>query len=532
MLADISPHLVTSDNPAGETGALDYHRCALLHNFLVEYGWVASGRSLADLERRSFFEHYGDEANEMRERLEPGLIAFLEEAYVVQRSLFHFWVDDLTHPSEMWTNYECDDEGETLTIYSINCGICSHSNGLMYHLRHHKAAMALSIFDMDCAQPFDDHPELWHPLETVLSNWIHMIQLGKITASPEESKTETEQMGVWAWHSYGEAQVGNAVAAFDRLVEAIESRMPTESLRPAREGPLLSDGDLDAASILKRCFVRGFLTQVRVPRFDFIAPGLLVPHDSEAFIFSQAFTTIDTSCNDGVTVPPVLLFRATDYTANFDTDEKWTKPNPFGRPYEVEKGDHSVPAGLYSESVDRSVWDTAEEGFRLVLPFSMGYGWDAGAKKSCGSKSESGVVADLFQHGYKPFGGEWWRAQRLERLFEKWTELVERGVWDVGEKGVAGTVMKFGDADRGAWKDYQIAPTCHPAAPPRPGTPIRARVHLTAPNLDLTLLPPTRGRRHHQPRDRVSAHGTRREDGSGAESGFGDWGGRFAGAWG
>ena len=461
-LLDISRHLVTPDNPARDTGTLDYQRCALLHNFLVEYSWVAEGRSLADLDRRSFFERYGDEAEEIRERLDPALIAFLEAIYDVEGSVFYLWVSGISPPDHMWFCHFGDDEGETLTLYMTNCGICGHSNGLMYHQRHCKATMALAIEDMDYSQPIEDHPELWHPLETVLTNWIHMIQLGKITATPEE--TDCEKYGTWAWHTYGEAQVDNTVAAFDRLVETIESRMPAESLRPAREGPLFSDEDLDAASILESCFVRGFLTRVRVPRFEFIAPGLLVPHDREAFVSSQVFTTVASSDDDEdkewpytVMVPPVLLFRATDLTANFDSWDKYRSLSPFCDPYKVAEGDHSVPAGLYSESVPRSGIDFAEEGFRLILPFSL-VGGEGGARYSNGGELEKGAVADLFQHGFKPFGGDCQRAQRLERLFGKWTELVERGVWDVDESGVAGTILKFEDADKGAWRDYYIEP--------------------------------------------------------------------------
>ncbi|KFY24380.1 hypothetical protein V491_02176 [Pseudogymnoascus sp. VKM F-3775] len=460
-LSDTSRHLVTPDNPASNTGTLDYRRCALLHNFIVEYSWLADGRSLSDIDRRSFFERGGDEANKIRERLDLALISFLEEAndieYDLEHPNFYFWVGSIHHPSQMFViSDNFHDDSETITLYPTDVAFCSHLNGLMYHQKQCKATMALGIEDRDFTEPIEDHPELWHPLETVLSNWIHMIQIGKITASPKE--TDIDKQGAWEWHSYSEAQVDSTVAAFDQLVDAIESRMAAESLRPAREGPFLSDEDLDAASILNPCFVREFLTRVRVPRFEFIAPGLLVSHGREAFVSGQVFTTVDTSSDDGVVVPPVLLFRATDRTANFDYDSEYISLNPFAGPYGVPKGDHSVPAGLYSESVRRSEWDNAEEGFRLILPFALS-GKEDGARTSDGRRPMKGAVADLFQHGFKPFGGEWYRAQRLERLFEKWTELVERGVWDIDVKGVAGTVEKFGDADKGAWRDYYIEPT-------------------------------------------------------------------------
>lgn len=56
--------------------------------------------------------------------------------------------------------------------------------------------------------------------------------------------------------------------------------------------------------------------------------------------------------------------------------------------------------------------------------------------------------------------GGGWRSQRLERLFKRWTELIESGVWTVGEDGVEGPIDKFGDADNGndAWRDYWITP--------------------------------------------------------------------------
>jgi hypothetical protein len=195
--------------------------------------------------------------------------------------------------------------------------------------------MALGIEDMDFSLPVENHPELWHPLETVLSNWIHMLQISKVTASPDDA--ENEKYGPWTWHSYSEAQVGSTIAAFDQLVESIESRMPAESLRLAQEGPLLSDADLDATSIPESCFVRGFLTRARAPRFEFVAPGLLVPHDREAFALDEAFTTINSSSEDGVVIPPVLLFRATDHTTNFDCENKYRSLNPFCAPIQLRK---------------------------------------------------------------------------------------------------------------------------------------------------------------------------------------------------
>jgi hypothetical protein len=100
-----------------------------------------------------------------------------------------------------------------------------------------------------------------------------------------------------------------------------------------------------------------------------------------------------------------------------------------------------VGAGVYSESVERNAFDNAEEGFRLLLPFSFkkdDWGPGTGARKSDGSIVGGDYlenVAEIFQHGFTPFGGEGNRAQRLERLFDCWRKLVEDGVWSVGPQG-------------------------------------------------------------------------------------------------
>lgn len=122
-----------------------------------------------------------------------------------------------------------------------------------------------------------------------------------------------------------------------------------------------------------------------------------------------------------------------------------------------------VPAGVYSESVERNTFDNAEEGFRLLLPYGLdGGAWDesVGARKSDGSFVERGSMAQLFQHGYKPFGGDYYRPQRLERLFESWCRLVDEGIWSVGPHGVEGTIDTFREADTAVHlRDYIIPPT-------------------------------------------------------------------------
>jgi hypothetical protein len=288
-----------------------------------------------------------------------------------------------------------------------------------------------------------------------------MLRIGKVTASPAEREypTAVERLGTWTWHSYSAAQVDSAVVAMDRLSAAIEARMPSKSLLSVpRESPLLTDAELDAASVAEECFIRSVLTRVKTPRFKFIAPGLEVPHDASAFAARQKFTDVPRYLDPDWSrvAPPVLIFANTKRTINFNEEIRWLffkhrDPIPY-------TDQDPIPVGLYSEFTHRGEYDVAEEGFRLLLPFTFRPDWGKdGARKSDGSLVSKGLVSELFQFGYHPFGGEW-RPQRFERLMDRWRELVESGVWRVGKNGVKGGIDKFQDADYGHWRDYWIPP--------------------------------------------------------------------------
>ena len=87
------------------------------------------------------------------------------------------------------------------------------------------------------------------------------------------------------------------------------------------------------------------------------------------------------------------------------------------------------------------------------MPFEL-----RGARLSCGAKIRNRTADELFQHGFKPFGGSPHRLQRLERLLDHWADLVERGVWTVGLHGVMGSIDVFKDATVD-WASYTIPPS-------------------------------------------------------------------------
>ncbi|KAL6861956.1 hypothetical protein J3F83DRAFT_762697 [Trichoderma novae-zelandiae] len=438
--ADVSGLLVTSANPARMRNAsgIDHERCIALHNHLVHYTWIAEGRPPTGLQGNSktFFTTYGAAAEGLPAQLPPGS---LDDSEPLDPAPLFIWAAGMSEPDDLFFREAADlfDEpvDSLVCLYYPNVGHGGEpGGGLLYHQGHHRAAVLMHMDDYDHVLPFEAHQELWHPLETVLSNWISLIRLEKalVTASPrdEPGLFGNEKIGPWEWRPYSEAQVSDC-----------------------RLGRSISPGSL---------FARSFLTRARRPSFHRIAPGLVLPPaDAAPFAAIQPFTGLSRS-HDAV-IPPVCLFPA----APGEREVVLTaSSSPFGNDFRPPASNSAVPskvsAGVYSESVERnSGHDYAEEGFWLLLPYGFDSTWDArhGARKSDGSLIERGKLAGLFQHGYKPFGGDYYRPQRLERLLDCWCGLVDEGVWSVGPEGVQGTLDTFKDAGAARWKDYVIPPT-------------------------------------------------------------------------
>ncbi|KAK4077869.1 uncharacterized protein Triagg1_3563 [Trichoderma aggressivum f. europaeum] len=484
--SDVSNLLVTAENPArNDTPGLDHARCVALHNHLVHYAWAAERRPPASptSSSKTFFTTYGAAAEALRERLDPSLAAFLDAALLppdgsdgLDPAPLSVFVAGFCEPDSFFAQEVADlfDEpvDSLICLYYPNVGQGGGSGGgLFYHQGYHRAAVLMHMWDHDYVLPIAAHQELWHPLETVLSNWIELIHLGKtqITPSPrdEGGRYGSEKIGPWEWLPYSEAQVAACLDAWEELCKTIETRIShitssgsittSNTTSPVR---LLDPAVLDAAVVPNPSFARSFLTRARRPLFRSIAPGLVLPPaDAAEFAAAQSFTGLPRGHH---VVPPVCLFPATEDEPRFILT---SSSNPFCNDFRATTADSAVPsqvrAGVYSESVERNAGhDYAEEGFWLLLPNSFESGWDAidGARKSDGSLIAKERLTDLFQHGYKPFGGDYYRPQRLERLFDCWRTLIEQNVWTVGPLGVQGNLDTFKEAGTARWKDYVIPP--------------------------------------------------------------------------
>ncbi|KAL2142882.1 hypothetical protein VTI28DRAFT_650 [Corynascus sepedonium] len=486
QLPSIDDQLVTPNNPPRtDLDGMDYARCAALHNYLVDFCLAADGRldPAAEGSRATYFSTHGDAAEAVRPRLHASLAAFLAAARTFDVPLFYF-VGGMPHPDwvdfdGLFANETADLEDEPqdsiVRLYFSHMDACDGKSGggMLYHQGRHLASFFVHPSDTECAFPVDEHPQSWHPLETILSNWIDLIRLGKVVVSPtnEPALYGSVKVGNWEWRPYGDGQVAGCVAAWNRLCDAIEVRR--RQCRGARvdndnrpSEPLLTSLAMDAAQIPDPSFARAFLGLAHRPRhIRRIAPGLsLPPADAAAFATAQPFTHLPRSVPrwDGTDVegivPPVYIFFSDAGAPQIDISG-WRSSfrsywdDGHGKVPDGIAFPSRIPPGVYSECVIRSEPEATEEGFRLPLPFNL-----FGARFSSGDEIQNGAADELFQHQFKPFGGDPNRPQRLERLLDHWANLVERGVWSIGPHGVEGLIDVFKDATMN-WADYTIPPS-------------------------------------------------------------------------
>lgn len=92
---------------------------------------MGSGRSLGDFPRATWFEAYGQEAENVRDRLDPTLVKFLEKAYGPTEGSFYYWVTGLMPPEGLWYLHDGFDD-RYLTLYIQNAVIGTKADGLRF----------------------------------------------------------------------------------------------------------------------------------------------------------------------------------------------------------------------------------------------------------------------------------------------------------------------------------------------------------------------------------------------------------------
>jgi hypothetical protein len=292
-------------------------------------------------------------------------------------------------------------------------------------------------------------------LDVVLEYWLNTIRTGNIVAVPKDHPRGHFDLsfGHYPWHymrSY-EQILYKTLEAFNKLVEAIEARLPQgnswnddDSIEYG-----LVDADVLQLHNIPTGFAREFLENARTPRFENIAPDLKVITTST--FSKQPFIPDTCKKFDKKSAPPILLFYS---KLDYNQSQEQIEPGgtgPFGYPY---RPNTSFPAGLYLLETDMS---KADDSCKFILPFSIGgRGY---ARRTDGSfyggNAPKDSFDDLYSLGSHPF--ETTNEQNLASILKNWLGMVEMGHWKVDENGVVGGMEIWKEADTEEyWEKYVI----------------------------------------------------------------------------
>lgn len=315
---------------------------------------------------------------------------------------------------------------------------------------------------------FDMRRWAWRPLQHILQAYLDIIEEGKISTYSDRRKEKLDDMfGVFPWeiHQHTPMDIERAVSAFTRLLDAIETRLPSSSSheqgleKPSFEEIALpySESVIDASFTKLDSFTGSFLSALpgRQLRFRYIAPGIRL-QNSDEFI-NQPFAERRNNhpfpellrAGRATSCFPLLLFRG-------DQENK----SPWSRPWFPDGNASNIPTGFYIEPVHETYNWSSGNKTRLLLPFNIGS--NGFARSSNGvpfipySWPDQLYHSDLFSgySGYLPWDS---RSSYLHKVLENWAERVEMGDWLVGKDGVVGGIEKFKEADtEGHWREYVI----------------------------------------------------------------------------
>ncbi|KAK5123118.1 hypothetical protein LTR85_003316 [Meristemomyces frigidus] len=440
---------------------MDSERCAALHNAIFEHGWISSGRA-ADAfttQSRPWLELNPQAAQNAG--FHPLVLAFLRKARALPPNhpvhfFYYFWG---LHCELGGHEYCFPESDRTLTLHGTHPEHATQPDGLVYDQETHKAILPLDIADeLEADQP-------WQKLESILIVWIEMIQRQKIVALPDAvGKTSYEgiagggvrriegperdpvtgakrfdhQAEPWTIVPWAPQDLEECLELWAMVVDAMEEKMGISEVEQIQHDGILDQGTLDAARVPDG-FARRFLSQARRPRFETVAPGLIVPIAEDFTV--QAF--IGTSCDleDEDQLPAILLFRNRATVSTSGLTMFMSHPHATSA---------ECPSGLYLTPCDRSYRYPQEDGCSLILPFKFESGW---ARKSDFSRADQ--HDSLLQAGVNPYDDI--HHVQLQAFLETVYRNIQSGHWTVDAHGIAGGLDVWRNADAEQhWARYGV----------------------------------------------------------------------------
>ncbi|CAK4030874.1 hypothetical protein DOTSEDRAFT_71585 [Lecanosticta acicola] len=479
LFAGIAKDRVTKKQPPTPGDQLDANRCSALHNTLLLYGWVCSGKKISALQKRSWWGRNGND--NLKTILRPMVVRYLSKVFDVPGHNFFYHVSALPTEKEMLQlgdlledqDHDARDAEKYrfIILYKSSPALVSQPAGIVFDQQTGRALLMPTynhLFDLRNS----DLP--WQNLETILSAYIDMVEAEKAVAIPDaagtgdpngaaiQPKTELEsnkdfvryKTRPWILQPYTLGDLEACLDVWTRLVDALETRAGIKKSRPDATvhhdyepeeeddelAPLCSRTALNIAGISKG-FAYELLSHAQQSQIWFIAPGIRLPKVEE--FLQQPFKHIPHAYPQetaGMKMP--FLFLRCPGTVS-------AKEAKFRYPFSTVE---NVPCGLYLDAF-ANAQNPFEDACRLVLPIKLGSNKYA---RTSDFRPIRKSHSDLYQIEINPFVMK--HGPKLLAVLENWLQLIESGHWSVNEKGVEGGIGVWRQADtRENWWLYQGA---------------------------------------------------------------------------
>ncbi|KAL4966309.1 uncharacterized protein BDV14DRAFT_208294 [Aspergillus stella-maris] len=466
---------ITESSPVRDLGPgnMDYERCAALHNELVKKALQGRGGELPPYPRTWWEARAPSE--EATAILHPSLTEFLKRAWdeeVLPPMTWLFaYLGGTNYPHEMrqsesrFATFDDDEPGRFVKLYESSHYRVADDEGILFDQRTLKASF---IEDINDTFFIVTKEWAWMPLEVILDSYLQMIDEGKVQAvSKDQAKLLKMdflhgRMEPWIIHQYTKTDIERATTAFNRLLDAIDRRIPhadtpsTPMNLPWHDPSTFENQDILPSSSFAHAFLKSISTCA--VRFRYIAPGIRFPTVSE--FKNQPITDFATSPHKHLGEHPghcPLRIFEIDHAGP-------QQQHAVSRRYH---GLTKLTAGLYLPRVVERWPRFWSNGCQLILPFGIGHaGW---ARHSTGEPfgvsntdyleedpRPCDVNCDLYQSGTTN-GITNGHSVQIDRVLNNWADRVEKGDWEVDGQGVVGGIQKFKEADTEEhWHKYWI----------------------------------------------------------------------------
>lgn len=163
LFSPIAKQRVTRQTPPSPGDEIDVARVAALHNTLLLYGWVCSGKKIPQMEKKSWWSKHGNPS--LQKLLRPHVVRYLSKVFDVPNHNVFYHISSLATEKEMLqlgevledNDHDSDktEKHRFIVLYKTSRNHVSQPAGIVYvfdHIHHPKARGLIQLLQIRPAE--------------------------------------------------------------------------------------------------------------------------------------------------------------------------------------------------------------------------------------------------------------------------------------------------------------------------------------------------------------------------------------------